>query len=446
MILTAGLLTLLAAAPRTSPPASPDAEIKAAAEALAPALVAVRRDLHMNPELSNRELRTGNLVAQKLQALGLEVRHPVARTGVVGILRGARPGAVVALRADLDALPIQETNQVPYQSQNPGVKHACGHDAHTAIVLGAAEILAGLKARLPGTVVFLFQPAEEGPPEGEEGGASLMIQEGALDNPKVDAIFGLHMDPSLEVGSVGWSIGPIFAAADTFAIEVKGQRTHGAYPHLGLDPIPVAAELVQALQLIVSRETDAQTPKVLTIGSIHGGNRDNILADQVRLEGTLRTLDETVRQRIKDAMKRTVAGVAAAHGTSASLSFRGDGTPATLNDESLTRASLPSLVRVWGRQRTLEVKPQMGAEDFSAFANRVPGLYIKMGVRNQARGITANIHTPDFDLDEAVLPLGARTMSTLAWDFLARAAAKPAPPARARPVVGVLDLTPAAAR
>jgi amidohydrolase len=441
MMLTVGLLALLAAASRPSPAASADAEIKAAAEALTPALVAVRRDLHMNPELGNREVRTGNLVAQKLRALGLEVRHPVARTGVVGILRGARAGAVVALRADLDALPIQEKNEVPYKSQNPGVKHACGHDAHTAIVLGAAEILGKLKDRLPGTVVFLFQPAEEGPPEGEDGGAALMVQEGVLDNPKVDAIFGLHMDPSLEVGSVGWAVGPIFAAADTFAIEVKGQRTHGAYPHLGLDPIPVAAELVQALQLIVSRETDAQNPKVLTIGSIHGGNRHNILADQVRLEGTLRTLDEAARQRIKDAMQRTVAGVAAAHGTLASLSFRGDGNPATLNDETLTRASLPSLARVYGRQRTLEVKPQMGAEDFSAFAGRVPGLYIKMGARNQARGITANIHTEDFDLDEAVLPLGARAVATLAWDFLARAEAEPRRPPT-RPLAGA-SLAPA---
>lgn len=431
MMLTAGLLALLAAAPR---PATPDAEIQAAADALTPALVAVRRDLHMNPELGNREVRTGNLVAQRLRALGIEVRHPVARTGVVGILRGGRPGAVVALRADLDALPIQEKNQLPYQSQNPGVKHACGHDAHTAMVLGAAEILAKLRDRLPGVVVFLFQPAEEGPPEGEDGGAQLMIQEGVLDSPKVDAIFGLHVDPALEVGSVGWAVGPIFAAADTFAIEVAGQRTHGAYPHLGLDPIPVAAELVQSLQLIVSRETDAQNPKVLTIGSIHGGNRHNILADQVRLEGTLRTLDEAARRRIKAAMQRTVDGVAAAHGTRASLSFRGEGNPATLNDEALTRASLDTLVRVYGRERTLEVRPQMGAEDFSAFANRVPGLYIKVGVRNEARGLTANIHTEDFDLDEAALPLGARAMTTLAWDFLVRASsAEAGRPQKTRP-------------
>ncbi len=426
MMLTAGLLTLLAAAPR---PVSVDAEIKAAAEALTPGLAAVRRDLHMNPELGNREVRTGNLVAQKLRALGLEVRHPVGKTGVVGILRGARPGSVAALRADLDALPIQEKSGVPYQSQNPGVMHACGHDAHTAMVLGAAEILAALKDRLSGSVVFLFQPAEEGPPEGEEGGAPLMVKEGVLEDPKVDAVFGLHVDPALGVGSVGWAVGPVFAAADTFTIEVAGRRTHGAYPHLGLDPIPVAAQMIQALQLIVSREIDAQNPKVLTIGSVHGGNRHNILADQVRLEGTLRTLDETIRQRIKDAMKRTVAGVAAAHGTQASLNFRGAGNPATLNNEALTRASIASLVRVYGPERTLEVKPQMGAEDFSAFANRVPGLYIKVGVRNQARGITANIHTEDFDLDEAALPLGARALSTLAWDFLARMAApQPRPP------------------
>jgi amidohydrolase len=401
---------------------APDAEIRAFVEKLTPWLVECRRDIHRHPELSNREERTGKLVAERLKALGLEVRYPVARTGAVGMLKGARPGAIVALRADLDALPIQETLDVPYRSQNTGVKHACGHDAHTTIVLGAAEVLSKLKDRLAGTVVFVFQPAEEGPPEGEPGGAPLMIKEGVLDEPKVQAIYGLHMDPFLDVGSVGWSIGPIFASSDTFWIEVQGKTTHGAYPHTGIDPIPIAAEIVSSLQLLASRQIDAQNPKVLTLGSIHGGNRFNIIADKVRMDGTLRTLDPAVRLEMRQRIERVVENVARAHGTSALVRFRDEGNPATINDAALTRASVPSLERVFGKAQTLEVKPQMGAEDFAAFAERVPGLYVKLGVRNEARGITASIHTAEFDIDEAVLPLGVRAMATLVWDYLARAA------------------------
>jgi amidohydrolase len=419
MILATALLAAAGAA-------APDDAIRAAAEKMTPRLIETRRDIHMHPELGNRETRTGALVAERLRALGLEVRHPVAHTGVVGVLQGGRPGPVVALRADLDALPIQERNDVPYKSRNDGVKHACGHDAHTTIVLGTAEVLAGLRAQLPGTVVFVFQPAEEGSPEGEEGGAPLMIKEGVLERPKVDAMYGLHMDPQVEVGDVGWSIGPIFASSDRFVIEVQGRKTHGAYPHTGLDPVPVAAELVQALQLVVSRQVDAQEPKVLTIGSIHGGNRFNIVADQVTLEGTIRALEPAVRQTLKERIARTVKGVAEAHGTAAVLRWVGGGNGATINEAALTRASVPSLERVYGKARVREVRPQMGAEDFAAFAERVPALYVKMGVRNQAKGITAMIHTEDFDIDEAVLPLGVRALSTMAWDFLARGGTAPA--------------------
>jgi len=400
--------------------AAPDDAIRAAVDKLTPRLVETRRDIHMHPELGNRETRTGALVAERLRALGIEVRHPVAHTGVVGVLKGGRPGPVVALRADLDALPIQERNDVPYRSRNDGVKHACGHDAHTTIVLGTAEVLAGLRAQLPGTVVFVFQPAEEGSPEGEEGGAPLMIKEGVLEGPKIDAMYGLHMDPSIDVGEVGWSVGPIFASSDRFVIEVQGRKTHGAYPHTGLDPVPVAAELVQALQLVVSRQIDAQEPKVLTIGSIHGGNRFNIVADQVVLEGTIRALEPAVRETLKERIARTVKGVAEAHGTTAALRWVGGGNGATINEAALTRASVPSLQRVYGQARVREVRPQMGAEDFASFAERVPALYVKMGVRNQAKGFTAMIHTEDFDIDEAVLPLGVRALSTMAWDFLAR--------------------------
>ena len=419
MILATALLAAAGAA-------APDDAIRAATEKMTPRLVETRRDIHMHPELGNREKRTGALVAERLRALGLEVRHPVAHTGVVGVLQGGRPGPVVALRADLDALPIQERNDVPYKSRNDGVKHACGHDAHTTIVLGTAEVLAELRAQLPGTVVFVFQPAEEGSPEGEEGGAPLMIKEGVLENPKVDAMYGLHMDPQVEVGDVGWSIGPIFASSDRFVIEVQGRKTHGAYPHTGLDPVPIAAELVQALQLVVSRQIDAQEPKVLTIGSIRGGNRFNIVADQVTLEGTIRALEPAVRRTLKERIARTVEGIAAAHGTTAALRWVGEGNGATINEAALTRASVPSLERVYGKARVREVRPQMGAEDFASFAERVPALYVKMGVRNQAKGITAMIHTEDFDIDEAVLPLGVRALSTMAWDFLARGGTAPA--------------------
>jgi len=382
--------------------------------------VETRRDIHRHPELGNREERTGKLVADRLRAAGLEVRHPAAKTGVVAVLAGGQPGPVVAVRADLDALPIQEKRESPYKSESAGVMHACGHDAHTTIVLGAAEVLARLRPRLPGTVVFLFQPAEEGTPDGEEGGARLMMKEGALDDPKVRAIYGLHMDPLLDVGTVGFSVGPIWASSDRFTIEVAGQRTHGAAPHTGLDPIPVAAEIVSALQLIVSRQIDAQSPKVLTIGSIHGGNRFNIVAGDVKMEGTLRTLDAAVRKDVKVRMTRTVTGVAEAHGTTATLRFVGEGNPPTLNEAAHTRASLPSLERVYGKDHVLEVKPQMPAEDYAWMAERVPGLYLKMGVRNQERGITSPIHTEEFDLDEGVLPLGVRAMATLVWDYLGR--------------------------
>jgi amidohydrolase len=403
----------------SAPAPAPTADIARAVAAMTPRLVDLRRDLHEHPELGNRETRTGALLADRLKALGLEVRYPVAKTGVVAVLRGGLPGPVTGLRSDIDALPIQERNDVPYKSQNPGVKHACGHDGHAAIVLGVAEVLSGLKSRLPGTVVFLFQPAEEGPPEGEEGGAPLMMKEGALDDPRVTAIYGLHMDPTLDVGTIGWSIGPIYASSDRFAIEVAGKKTHGAYPHTGLDPIPVAAEMVEALQTIVSRQIDTRQPSVLTIGSIHGGNRFNIIADQVTLEGTIRALDETVRASLKEKMARTVQGIAAANGTTATLRVVGDGNPATMNDARLAKAAQPALERVCGRGHVLEVPAQMGAEDFAHYAKSVPGLYLKMGVRNEAKGITAMIHTEDFDMDEAVLPLGVQALANVIWDHQA---------------------------
>ena len=406
---------LLAAAPAL---ATPDAEIRAAADKLAPATVALRRQLHQQPELSNREEKTGRFVAEKLRALGIEVRYPVAKTGAVGVLRGGRPGGVVALRSDMDALPIEEANDLPFRSQVKGVMHACGHDAHMAILLGAAEVLAGLKARLPGTVVFLFQPAEEGAPVGEEGGAPLMVKEGALDDPKVQAVFGLHVGGWTASGQAGWSDGPIFASSDAFTIEVAGKTVHGAQPHMGLDPIPVAAELVSALQTIVSRQIDGRQPRVLTIGRIQGGTRFNIIADKVTLDGTMRTLDPTVRAEMKARMARTVKGVAEAHGTTATLRFLDAGNPPTVNDAALAhRVGVPALERVFGKG-AIRVEPQMVAEDFPYYGQKAPYFFFLLGTRNEAKGIASTNHTPDFDVDEDVLPTGVRAMATLAWDFL----------------------------
>jgi amidohydrolase len=409
-------LALLAAAS-----AVPDAEIRAAAERIAPAVVAVRRDLHAHPELSNREQRTGRLVAGRLREIGLEVRYPVAKTGVVGVLRGGRPGRVVALRADIDALPIDEAGDLPFRSRVKGVMHACGHDAHTAILLGAAEVLAGLRDRLPGTVVFLFQPAEEGAPEGEEGGAPLMVKEGALDDPKVEAVFGLHVGGWATAGQAGWSDGPIFASSDTFTIEVAGKSVHGALPHMGLDPIPVAAEIVQALQLVVSRQIDGRQPRVLTVGRIEGGTRFNIIAERVTMDGTVRTHDATVREEMKARMARAVKGVAEAHGTTATLRFLDDGNPPTVNDAALARdVGFPALRRVFG-DGAVRVEPQMVAEDFPSYGEKAPYFYFLLGTRNDAKGIASVNHTATFDVDEDALPLGVRAMATLAWEFLARA-------------------------
>jgi len=414
MILSPTLFVLATAAATPTP----DAEIRAAAERIAPAVVAVRRELHAHPELSNREEQTGRFVAERLRALGLEVRYPVARTGAVGLLRGGRPGGVVALRADLDGLPIEETKDLPFRSQAKGVMHACGHDAHMAILLGAAEVLAGLKARLPGTVVFLFQPAEEGAPPGEKGGAPLMVEEGALDDPKVEAVFGLHVGSWTASGQAGWTDGPIFASSDAFTIEVAGKTVHGAQPHMGLDPIPVAAELVQALQTIVSRQIDGRQPRVLTIGRVQGGTRFNIIADRVTMDGTMRTHDPGVRAEMKSRMARTVKGVAEAHGTTASLRFVDEGNPPTVNDTALARSvGGPALERVFGKG-AVRVEPQMVAEDFPYYGRKAPYFYFLLGTRNEAKGIGSVNHTSTFDVDEDALPLGVRAMATLAWDFL----------------------------
>ena len=398
---------------------SRDERLARAVEGIREKLISLRRDFHTYPELSNREERTSRIVAEELRRLGLEVQTGVARYGVVALLRGALPGPVVAYRADMDALPITETIEVPYKSKNPGVKHACGHDAHTAIGLGVAAVLSQVRDQVRGTVKFLFQPAEEGPPAGEEGGAPLMIKEGALDNPRPAAIFGLHCDPRIDVGKVGYHIGPAMASSDRFVITIRGRKVHGAYPHEGVDAVVVAAQAILALQAIRSRRVDTLQPLVLTIGSIHGGNRFNIITDEVVMEGTVRTHDEAVREQVKEFMHQTLKGVTSAFGASYEMTYE-EGAHVTYNDPQLVEESLPSFRRVLGEANLVTPKPHMGAEDFSYYGRLIPGFFFFLGVRNDAKGIRAMIHTPEFDIDEECLPLGVKVAATALLDYLDR--------------------------
>ena len=403
-------------------PAEREAAVARAAEALRAKLIEHRRDFHQHPELSNREERTSRVIAEKLRALGLdEVRTGVGRHGVVALLKGKHPGPVVAVRADMDALPILETIDVPYRSRNEGVKHACGHDVHMSVELGVAEMLSGMRDQIHGTIKFIFQPAEEGPPPGEEGGAQLMIKEGALENPKAEAIFGLHVMPNISVGQIGYNSGPTMASSDRFAITIRGRKVHGAYPHDGIDTVVVAAEAVTALQTIRSRRINTMDPLVLTIGSIHGGNRFNIIADEVRLEGTMRTLSETARAAAIRQMHQTLAGITSAYGASYQLDF-GENNPVTYNDPELVAATLPTIRRVVGEKNVVSPPPQMGAEDFSRFQQVIPGFFYFLGVGNPAKGITAMIHTPEFDVDEESLVVGVRVMGNVLLDYLDRKA------------------------
>jgi amidohydrolase len=401
--------------------AAPDAEIARLAEALRPRLVEQRRDFHRHPELSARETRTAKVVAGRLAALGLEsIRTGVGGNGVVALLKGGLPGPVVAVRADMDALPIEETNNVPYKSVNPGVKHACGHDVHMTVQLGVAEVLAAMKARLPGTVKFIFQPAEEGAPKGELAGALQMVRQGALENPRPSAIFGLHVTPLLRSGQLGWVSGPMLASADRFTVKIRGRKAHGAWPHLAIDPIVISAEAVQALQTIRSRRIDPIEPMVLTIGSIHGGNRENIIADEVTMVGTVRTFNEDVRSRIESLMHEVLGGVVKAHGASYELDYERQ-YPVTRNPAGMANAARPTLERVAGRSNVIDTKPVSGAEDFSEFQKVIPGFFYWLGVANPERGINAMLHTADFDADEDSLVLGVRAMTALLWDHLERA-------------------------
>jgi amidohydrolase len=397
-------------------------------------VIAWRRDIHQHPELSNREFRTARLVAAHLEELGIEVRREVAHTGVVGLLRGGMPGGVVALRADMDALPVTEEVDLPFASKvratylgrEVGVMHACGHDAHTAILLGVAEVLAAVRQRLPGSVLFLFQPAEEGAPPGEEGGARLMLEEGALANPTPDAVFALHVAPQYRAGEIAYRPGGAMASSDKLEITVRGKQTHAAYPWLGIDPIAVASRIVLALQALPGRQIDARLPSVVSIGAIHGGVRHNIIPDQVELLGTIRTLDQSIQPDLHERIRKTATKIAESAGASAEVKIT-IGTPITYNDPELTARMVPTLRRVAGAERLTMGLPRTGAEDFSFLAREVPGLYIWLGARSPdvAEKDAAPNHSPLFRVDESALVLGVRAMANLVVDFLALEDATP---------------------
>ncbi len=425
-VLSVGLL-LVPAAVSAQAPGRLAAEVDRLAAAVMPQVVTWRRDIHQHPELSNREFRTAALVAEHLRSLGLEVRTEVAHTGVVGVLRGGRPGPVVALRADMDALPVTELVDLPFRSrvtteyngQQVGVMHACGHDNHVAILMGVAQVLAGVRRDLPGTVVFLFQPAEEGAPQGERGGAGLMIEEGALADPRPEAIFGLHVWPD-RVGTIGYRSGPLMAASDWLNIVVTGRQTHGAVPWGGVDPIVVASQIVLALQTIPSRQVNVtDVPSIVTVGMIRGGNRGNIIPDSVVMQGTVRTFDEAIRADVKERIVRTATAIAQSAGATARVDFGSGNNPVTYNDPDLTARMLPTLRRVAGpdvRQSPLSTP----AEDFALYQQQIPGMFFFLGVTpadRDPRSVAAN-HSPYFFADEGALPVGVRAMAHLAVDFL----------------------------
>jgi amidohydrolase len=406
-------------------------QIDAAAAAIEARVVEWRRDLHAHPELGNREFRTAGIVEAHLRALGLdEVRTGVAHTGVVGLLKGAFPGPVVALRADMDGLPVTEEVDVPFASkvrttwngEDVGVMHACGHDCHVAILMGVAEILAGLRAQLHGTVKFIFQPAEEMPPEGEDGGAKMMIAEGALQNPVPDAIFGLHVTSRLPVGIVGYRPGPTMASSDRFRITVHGKQTHGAAPWLGVDPIVTAAQVVLGLQTIVSRGVDiTREPAVVTVGMIKGGVRENIIPDSVEMRGTVRTFDEGMRDDIHERVTTLAEAIARGSRAGCTVCIQKN-YPVTVNDAALTEAMLPTLQRVAGPDRLLHVPKVTGAEDCSFFQQVVPGLFFFVGVTppgvDPAKAYSN--HSPRFFADERAFVVGVRALAQLTCDYFDR--------------------------
>ena len=411
-------------------PVAHAADVETLAATVDAKVQAWRRDIHQHPELGNREVRTSKLVADHLRALGFEdVRTGIATTGVTAVLRGGKPGPRIALRADMDALPVTERNDLPFASkatstfrgETVGVMHACGHDAHTGILMGVAEALASMKAELPGEILFIFQPAEEGPPDGEEGGADEMLRQGIFERFKPEAVFGLHVFSTLNAGQVGYRSGPFMAASDRFNIVVKGRQTHGSRPWGGIDPIVAAADIIGTSQTIVSRRQNiSKQPVVVSYGAIKGGIRYNIIPDDVELVGTIRTFDEGMRQAVFADLKNVAEHVAAAHGATVVAKVPDTkGNAVTKNHPALTARVLPSLERVVGAQNVVEMDLVMGAEDFSAYANQVPGFFFMVGATPKGQDAikAPSNHSPEFFLDEEALKVGTRAMLQIALDY-----------------------------
>lgn len=427
-ILRPALLAALFALALPGTAAEPGPDIDALVDQVEPKVIEWRHDLHRNPELGNREFRTGELVAAHLKSLGLEVRTGVAHTGVVAVLKGGRPGPVVALRADMDALPVTEEVDIPFASKvrtnwagkETGVMHACGHDTHVAMLMGVAEVLAKNRERLPGTVKFLFQPAEESPPPGEEGGAALMIKEGAMENPRPEVVFGLHITSAHQTGTIAYRPGPMMAAADILRITVRGKQTHGSAPWTGVDPIVVASQIVLGLQTVVSRQINVtHEPAVVSIGGIDGGNRFNIIPEKVEMVGTVRTFDEAMRDDIHRRIRTTAEHIAAAAGAQVEVDIQKP-YAVTINDPGLTERMLPTLRRVAGEGNVILRGKTTGAEDFSFFAQQAPGLFFFLGgtPRGTDMSTIAYNHSPRFFVEDAAMKLGMRALLNLTLDYM----------------------------
>ena len=389
-------------------------------------LIEWRRDFHKNPELSNREYKTAKKIAKHLKGIGLKVETNIAKTGVVAILEGNQPGKVIAIRADIDGLPVTERNDLDFKSEvkttflntETGVMHACGHDTHIAILMATAEVLSKHKDKIKGRIKFIFQPAEEGPPPGEEGGAKLMIKEGVLENPKVEAIFGLHINSQTPVGTIKYKTGGIMASVERFVINVKGKQTHGSQPWSGVDPILISAKIIDGLQTIISREAElTNEAAVITVGKITSGTRFNIIPESSEMIGTVRTLDPRMRKMIEKRMKEMVEGIAEAYGGEASIIFQNN-TSITYNDEALTSQILPSLQTAAGKSNVVIMKATTGGEDFSYFQEKVPGVYFFLGGMSPGNKESFPHHTPDFIIDESGLLLGVKAFTQIALDYL----------------------------
>src|SRR5882757_3553427 len=401
--------------------------ISTAADKIEQKTISWRRDFHEHPELGNREFRTAKIIADHLRSLGIEVKEGVGKTGVVGILRGSRPGPGSGLRADMDALPLVERVDLPfaskvkttYNGQEVGVMHACGHDSHIAILMSVAEVLAGMKKELKGTVKFIFQPAEEGAPAGEEGGAALMIKEGVLDNPKVDVMFGLHINSATEAGKIKYRSGGAMAASDWFTIKVKGKGSHGSQPWAGVDPVVVSAQIIEGLQTIVSRQMElTKDAVVISVCVIKGGVRPNIIPEEIEMTGTIRTLDTAMQREIHDRMRRTVTKIAESAGATAEISIENK-TLITYNDPALVKQMLPSLLKTAGEENISWMDAMTGSEDFSFFGDKVPAFFFFLGgmKKGQDPHTAFPHHTPDFYIDESGFKLGVKAFCNLVFDY-----------------------------